>query len=117
MSILAHKALATGRFEAMSDTPGGAIAKRPLQFIYLVDCSGSMSGRKIETLNLALRESISPMCAVADENPNAEVFVRVIKFSDGAQWHISQPTEIHSFRWSDLNADGVTDMGRALTLA
>jgi uncharacterized protein YegL len=101
----------------MSDTPGGAIAKRPLQFIYLVDCSGSMTGRKIETLNLALRESISPMCAVADENPNAEVFVRVIKFADGAQWHISQPTEIHSFRWSDLNADGVTDMGRALTLA
>jgi uncharacterized protein YegL len=101
----------------MSDTPGGAIAKRPLQFIYLVDCSGSMIGRKIETLNLALRESISPMCAVADENPNAQVFVRVIKFSDGAQWHVSQPTEIHSFRWSDLDADGVTDMGKALELA
>lgn len=101
----------------MSDMPGGAIAKRPLQFIYLVDCSGSMAGRKIETLNLAVRESISPMRAVADENPNAEVFVRVIKFSDGAQWHISQPTELHSFRWSDLDADGVTDMGKALALA
>jgi uncharacterized protein YegL len=101
----------------MSDTPGGAIAKRPLQFIYLVDCSGSMVGRKIETLNLAVRETISAMCAVVDENPNAEVFVRVIRFSDGAQWHMSQPTEIHSFRWSDLNADGVTDMGKALALA
>jgi len=100
----------------MSDMPGHAIAKRPLQFVYLVDCSGSMAGRKIETLNLAVRESISPMCAAADENPNAEVFVRVIKFSDGAQWHLSQPTEIHSFRWSDLDADGVTDMGKALLL-
>lgn len=101
----------------MSDMPGGAIAKRPLQFIYLVDCSGSMVGSKIETLNLAVRETISPMCAVAEENPNAEVFVRVIKFSDGAQWQVSQPTEIHSFRWSDLDADGVTDMGKALALA
>jgi uncharacterized protein YegL len=101
----------------MSDMPGGAIAKRPLQFIYIIDCSGSMVGSKMETLNLAVRETISPMCTVADENPNAEVFVRVIKFSDGAQWHISQPTEVHSFRWSDLNADGVTDMGKALALA
>jgi uncharacterized protein YegL len=71
----------------------------------------------METLNLAVRESISPMCAVADQNPNAEVFVRVIKFSDGAQWHISQPTQLHSFRWSDLDAHGVTDMGKALALA
>jgi uncharacterized protein YegL len=101
----------------MSDMPGGAIAKRPLQFIYLIDCSGSMVGPKIETLNLAIRETISPMREVSDENPNAAVFVRVIKFSDGAQWHISQPTEIHSFRWSDLDADGVTDMGKALALA
>src|SRR5207248_927228 len=66
---------------------------------------------------LAVRESISPMWTVADENPNAEVFVRVIRFSNGAQWHVSQPTEVHSFHWSDLNADGVTDMGKALTLA
>ena len=53
---------------------------------------------------------------VADENPNAEVIVRAIKFSDGAQWHIAQPTEIHNFRWTDLDAGGVTDMGAALTM-
>lgn len=100
----------------MPERPGGALAKRPLQFIYLVDCSGSMSGKKIESLNFAVRETIKPMQDVADENPNAEVFVRVVKFSDGAQWHISQPTEIHNFRWADLDADGVTDMGRALSM-
>ena len=100
----------------MSERPGGALAKRPLQFIWIVDCSGSMQGKKIESLNLAIKESIKPMQDVADENPNAEVLVRVIKFSDGAQWHVCQPTEIHNFKWSDLDADGVTDMGKALTL-
>lgn len=100
----------------MPETPGGKLARRPLQFIWLVDCSGSMQGRKIESLNLAIRESIKPMQDVADENPNAEVLVRAIRFSDGATWHISQPTDIHGFRWTDLDADGVTDMGKALSM-
>lgn len=94
--------------------PGGELAKRPLQFIWLVDCSGSMQGKKIESVNFAIRECIKPMQDVADENPNAQVFVRVVKFSDGAQWHVSQPTDVQDFQWTDLSADGVTDMGRAL---
>lgn len=100
----------------MPERPGGSLAKRPLQFIWIVDCSGSMQGKKMESLNLAIKESIKPMQDVADENPNADVLIRVIKFSDGAQWHVSQPTEIHNFKWTDLNADGVTDMGKALTM-
>lgn len=101
----------------MPERPGGALAKRPLQFIWIADCSGSMSGKKIESLNFAIRETVKPMQDVADENPNGEVFVRAIRFSDGAQWHLAQPTEIHNFRWTDLDADGVTDMGKALSLA
>jgi uncharacterized protein YegL len=98
----------------MANRPGGELAKRPLQFIWIVDCSGSMQGKKIESLNFAIREAIKPMQDIANENPNAQVFVRAIKFSDGAQWHVSQPTDIHDFKWTDLNADGVTDMGHAL---
>jgi uncharacterized protein YegL len=56
------------------------------------------------------------MQAVANENPNADVRVRAIKFSDGAQWHISQPTAVADFTWTDLSADGVTDMGKALSM-
>ena len=101
----------------MANRPGGEIGARPLHLIWIVDCSGSMAGTKIEALNLAIRESIVPMREVANENPQAQVLVRAIKFSDGAQWHISQPTLIHDFKWKDLNADGLTDMGKALTLA
>ena len=101
----------------MSDNPGGALAKRPLQFMWIVDCSGSMQGKKMATLNLAIKETIQPMRDVAKGNPNADVLVRVVKFSDGAQWHISKPTPIEEFKWTDLEADGVTDLGKALTLA
>jgi uncharacterized protein YegL len=71
---------------------------------------------KIQALNNAIREALPHMRQVADENPNAQVLVRSLKFSSGAQWHISQPTLIEDFKWTDLSADGVTDMGKALSM-
>lgn len=100
----------------MTNRPGGALATRPLQFIWIVDCSGSMQGKKIESVNFAIHEAIPAMQEVARENPNAQVLVRAIRFSDGAHWHIGTPTEINDFKWPDLNADGVTDLGQALTM-
>jgi len=97
--------------------PGGALSKRPLHFIWIVDCSGSMnSSGKIQSLNNAIRESIPEMKNAALNNPNAELLIRVVKFSTGAQWHISNATNIKDFKWDDLQADGETDMGRAFTL-
>ena len=101
----------------MSMRPGGELATRPLHFIWMADCSGSMDvDGKIQSLNTAIKEAIPNMQAVADENPNAQVLVRAVKFSSGAQWHVSQPTEVADFRWEDLTAEGVTDMGKALTM-
>jgi uncharacterized protein YegL len=73
-------------------------------------------GGKIEALNNAIREAIPHMRTVAEENINAQLLVRAIKFSNGAQWHISQPTPVDSFEWVNLTADGVTDMGKALSM-
>jgi uncharacterized protein YegL len=71
---------------------------------------------KIQALNNAIREAIPHMQQVAGENPNAQVLVRALAFSNGARWHISQPTNVADFRWQDLKAEGVTDLGKALTL-
>lgn len=100
----------------MSRLPGGALASRPLHFFWIVDCSGSMAGKKIQELNFAIREAIPEMQRIALENPNAQVLVRAIIFANGAQWHIAQPTPLRDFRWSDMHANGVTDMGRALRM-
>ena len=101
----------------MSARPGGELATRPLHFIWICDCSGSMvADGKIQALNNAIREVIPHMQTVADENPNASVLVRALRFSSGAQWHISQPTRVEDFQWTDLAADGVTDMGKALSM-
>ena len=97
--------------------PGGELASRPLHFIWIADCSSSMGyDSKIQALNNAIKEAIPHMKRVADENPYAQVLVRTLKFSSGAQWHISQSTPISDFNWKDLSANGVTDMGRALSM-
>ena len=101
----------------MGKRPGGELATRPLHFIWIADCSGSMRNNgKIQSLNTAIREAIPHMQTVAEENPNARVLVQAIRFSDGAHWHIPDAVPVADFRWTDLTADGQTDMGRALSM-
>jgi uncharacterized protein YegL len=101
----------------MAQRPGGEYASRPLHIIWLLDCSGSMSqGGKIEALNNAIREVIPAMRKAAEGNPEAQFYVRVLKFSSGAEWHVHEPTLLADFKWSDLVAQGETDMGQAFAL-
>lgn len=96
--------------------PGGAISNRPLHFFWLVDCSGSMAGDKIQTLNHAIRSALPEMVKAAESNPTAQVLVRVIRFATSAGWHVAQPTPVESFSWADVSAEGVTSTGKALSL-
>lgn len=97
--------------------PGGELATRPLHFIWITDCSGSMSvDGKIQALNTAIHEALPHMQKVAEENPNAQVLVRAVRFSHGAAWHMADPTPVADFQWSDLKAGGETDLGHALTM-
>jgi len=97
--------------------PGGELASRPLHFFWICDCSGSMQADgKIQALNNAIREALPHMQHAAEENPNAQVLVRAVKFADGAQWHVAQPTPVADFRWNDLKAGGMTDLGKAVRL-
>lgn len=96
--------------------PGGELATRPLHFIWILDCSYSMEGSKIQELNHAIKDAIKPMQDVAADNVNAEVLVRAVKFSNGAKWHIAEATPVDDFKWQDLQVDGMTDMGAAFRL-
>jgi uncharacterized protein YegL len=97
--------------------PNVRLASRPLHFIYLCDCSGSMEAQgKIQSLNQAIRQSLPAMAAVARENPEARLLVRALRFADRAAWHIGRPTPVEELHWVDLEAGGVTAMGEALEL-
>ena len=96
--------------------PGGELASRPLHFFWIVDCSGSMYGEKIGSVNHAIQSTIPDMKDAAQNNPNAQLLVRTLKFSTGASWVTSNPVNIEDFAWDDLDAGGVTDLGQAFDM-
>lgn len=90
----------------MEDLPK-VLRGRPLYFIWILDCSKSMGqDGKIQALNAWIRESIPEIRRYQEHNPHLEILVRAITFSDGARWHISEPTSIMNLEWEDVVAGG-----------
>lgn len=96
--------------------PGGELATRPLHFFWMVDCSGSMWGEKIGVVNNAIQSVLPEMMDEAEDNPNAQLMIRTLKFSTGASWVTEKPVKVEDYVWEDLEATGVTDLGKAFEL-
>lgn len=89
------------------------LARRQLHVILALDCSGSMHGDRIASLNYALRTTLPELRKVAEENPEIDVRLRVLRFSTEAEWHVAEPIPVAQARWDDLQAGGETSMGAA----
>lgn len=90
------------------------VVRRQLHVLLLLDCSGSMQGDRIASLNYAIRTAIPALRDAARENPEIEVYLRALRYSTGAAWHIAEPTLVEELHWQDLTAGGETDFGEAL---
>ncbi|GAB2986140.1 vWA domain-containing protein [Nocardioides montaniterrae] len=102
----------------MTDRLGGALARKPLHFIFVLDVSGSMArGGRIQALNNAMSEVLPQLRDEARANPHAELLVRVLAFADEPRWVVEKPTPVDDITWSRLAAvpKGFTELGSALT--
>jgi len=105
-----------GELQVPSLRPGGEITKRKLHMIILSDVSGSMDhDGKIQALNNAIRDAIPAMQKTASQNPQADVYVRGLAFSDDVRWIVENPVPIADFKWTPMSASGQTAMGKALS--
>ncbi|WP_340540385.1 vWA domain-containing protein [Nocardioides sp. GXZ039] len=101
----------------MNDRLGGAVARKPLHFIFVLDVSGSMlRGGRIQALNNAISEVLPHLRDEANANPHAELLVRVLAFANEPQWIVEHPTPVADLHWSRLEAvpKGFTELGSAL---
>jgi len=97
--------------------PDGKVARRVLHFFWLTDYSASMGGKKIATLNQAIRESLPLIQKAVSAHPQVQVMMRAIKFSDEAAWHVGPaPVPVEQFFWPELQADGLTATAKAIRL-
>jgi len=99
--------------------PGGGIARRPLHFIILADCSWGMKGEKIQALNYAIADMMPHLSAWERDQEQAQVFIRALAFATEPRWHIPDPTPVSNIRWKPLQPvpKGLTNMGAAFALA
>lgn len=87
-------------------------ALRTLPLIWLLDCSGSMAGENIQLINHVM----TTLGEVGKSYPGLRLLIQVLVFSDGARWHIAEPTPLEDLKWQALSVGGFTDMGQALLL-
>jgi uncharacterized protein YegL len=100
----------------LAERPGGRLGpRRDVHFFWILDGSTSMKGEKIQSLNFAVASAIPEMRKVAAKHPHANVVVRVLKFATNVEWIVSKPTAISEFQWRDIEANGETSMGLALS--
>jgi uncharacterized protein YegL len=97
--------------------PGGGVARRPLHFIVMADCSGSMKGEKMQALNYALRSMLPHLVAWERDQLQAQLLIRILRFATAPEWHIRHPLPIADLiaRWQNLEYvyQGRTNMGAA----
>jgi uncharacterized protein YegL len=93
-----------------------SVARRQLQVLFALDCSGSMTGDRIASLNYAMRTALPELRDVAAENPEVDVRVRVLSFGTTVAWQTDQAVPAGEIGWTDLVAGGETPMGAALAM-
>lgn len=89
----------------------GEIVKREMVMFFLIDCSGSMYGTKIGAVNTAVREALPEMRTVGGSD--AAIKIATLLFSNGCRWMYPEPVPVEDFQWASVDAEGMTDLGRA----
>jgi uncharacterized protein YegL len=97
--------------------PGGGVARRPLHFIVMADCSGSMKGEKMQALNYALRSMLPHLVTWERDQVQAQLLIRILRFATVPQWHVPEPLPVPDLiaHWQNLEYvhQGRTNMGAA----
>ena len=82
-----------------------------IHLFLLIDTSGSMSGERIEAINMAFSNVLSSFEIM---NPDVEIRIAVLEFSSSVKWMYEIPQPLDSFKWLPLESGGLTQMGEAL---
>ncbi len=97
--------------------PGGGVARRPLHFIVMADCSGSMKGEKMQALNYALRSMLPHLVDWERDQLQAQLLIRILAFASAPNWYVPDPVPVSelSAHWRNLEyvPMGRTNMGPA----
>lgn len=90
-----------------------SVPRRTMTLFFLIDTSGSMSGNKIGAVNDAIVNVLPMLEDISSTNPDAEIKVAALEFSNGTKWLYNEPKTVEDFKWIDVQAGGLTSLGEA----
>lgn len=90
-----------------------SVPRRTMTLFFLIDTSGSMSGNKIGAVNDAIVNVMPMLEDISSSNPDAEIKVAALEFSNGTKWLYNEPKSVEDFKWIDVQAGGLTSLGEA----
>lgn len=90
-----------------------SVPRRTMTLFFLIDTSGSMSGNKIGAVNDAIVNVLPMLDDISSSNPDAEIKVAALEFSNGTKWLYNEPKSVEDFKWIDVQAGGLTSLGEA----
>jgi uncharacterized protein YegL len=89
-----------------------------VRVLFLIDASASMAeGHRLEAIDRFFADMRSALSAPAQADLGQRIDIQAIRFADGAEWHVRQPTPITALDWPPLPVGGGTSTAAALTLA
>ncbi len=101
----------------MKDLAEG-IVKKELHVFYVLDTSGSMTGAPIAALNDAMRDTVNELAEISKNSADATLKLAVMEYNSGCNWVTKGDNgleEMEDFVWTDLQANGMTYLGAAMT--
>ena len=84
--------------------------KPVIHVLFLIDCSGSMCGDRMDELNQACSDIFANFDII---NPDVDIKVNVLNFSSGVNWMYPTPVSVENFQWISMEAEGLTNFGAA----
>ena len=90
-----------------------SVPRRTMTLFFLIDTSGSMSRNKIGAVNDAIVNVLPMLEDISSTNPDAEIKVAALEFSNGTKWLYNEPKSVEDFKWIDVQAGGLTSLGEA----
>ena len=90
-----------------------SVPRRTMTLFFLIDTSGSMEGNKIGAVNDAVVNVLPMLNDISETNPDAEIKVAALEFSNGVNWLYDEPKLAKDFIWQDVATSGLTSLGAA----
>lgn len=90
-----------------------SVPRRTLTLFLLIDTSACMEGNKIGAVNDAVVNVLPMLDEISQTNPDAEIKVAALEFSDKIRWMYDKPLPVSEFVWQDISAGGSSFLGNA----